>query len=85
MGPHLSIVRRHASFVNLFDAAVMTLPSKNKISQRERVRTFELSADLDHVWEWHAGSKVETNEFDDQPFDGQQSLSVLLKNLPRTR
>ena len=34
------------------------------------VRTFEFPADLDHVWEWHTGGKIETDEFDNQPLDG---------------
>jgi hypothetical protein len=36
----------------------------------ENLRTFEFPADFDHIWEWHTGSKVETDKFDDQSLDG---------------
>jgi hypothetical protein len=35
-----------------------------------KVRTFELPANFDHIWEWHTGGKVETDKFDDESLDG---------------
>jgi hypothetical protein len=76
---HLSVVRRHASFVNFFDAGFSL--SVKQLTQLVRTRTFELPSDFDDVWEWHTGSKVETNKFNNQPLDSQQPLSILFDNL----
>lgn len=78
------MVRRHANFVNFFDAE-LSLSAKQDpgLCRKERVRTFELPTNFDHVWEWHMGGKVETDEFDNQPFDCQQPLSILFENLCR--
>ena len=66
------MVKRHANFVNFFDAGLSPSVKQHShfVSEMEKVRTLELPADFDHVWEWHAGGKVEADEFDDQPLDG---------------
>jgi hypothetical protein len=79
------MVRRHANLVNFFDADLSFSRSKKHfLPKMKRVQTFELPSDLYHVWEWHAGCKVETDEFDDQTLDGQQPLSVLFDDLSLT-
>jgi hypothetical protein len=69
---HLSIVRRHASFVNFFDAvSSRSIEQHSRFVQKvEKVRTIKVPSDFYHVWERHAGSKVETDKFDDQSLDG---------------
>lgn len=68
------MVKRHANFVNFFDAELCVhrpFGSKHdSLFFEGKVRTFELPADFDHVGVWHTGSKVETDKFDDQPLDG---------------
>jgi len=76
---HLSVVRRHANLVNFFDAGLSLLVKQ--FTQFVRARTFQFPSDLDDVWEWHTGGKVETNKFNNQPLDGQQPLSVLFDDL----
>jgi hypothetical protein len=83
---HLSIVSRHANFVNVFDAGLPLSVKQHShfVPKMKRVRTFELPSDFYHVWEWHAGGKIEADEFDDEPLDGQQPLSVLFDDLVLT-
>jgi len=38
---------------------------------QNRLRTFELPANFDDVLEWHTRGEIETDEFDNQPLDGQ--------------
>ena len=78
------MVRRHANFVNFFDAGLRVSRFQFKAGIRcleGKVRTFELPADFDHVWVWHARGKVETDKFDNQPLHGQQALSILFEDL----
>ena len=79
------MVRCHANFVNFFDAGIAhvarSVQKQGFVVWKGRVRTFELPADFDHVWVWHARGKVETDKFDNQPLDGQQALSILFENL----
>jgi hypothetical protein len=51
------------------------------VAKTKRAQTFQLPSDFYHVWEWHTGGKIETDEFDDQTLDGQQPLSVLFDDL----
>jgi hypothetical protein len=67
------MVRRHANFVSLFDAGFVWVAFQSKqvfAILQKNLRTFELPADFDHVWEWHTGGKVETDKFDNQPLNG---------------
>jgi hypothetical protein len=78
---HLSMVRRHANFVNFFDASSFSMRPTFAFCSKNGESTFELPSDFDHVREWHAGSKIEADEFDNQTLDGQQPLSVLFDDL----
>ena len=71
-----------SSAFSMLDMCVLSPFSKAEFCCLRRTgRTFELPADFNHVWEWHTGGKVETDEFDNQPLDSQQPLSILFKDL----
>lgn len=71
----LSIVNRHASFVNFFVAAWHVQPGW---STRRSKRTGEHSTHLNDIWERHFGCEVEADRLQYQAFDCEEPLTIVL-------